>query len=232
MLQVIQKKRLTIAVFALAVNEQFKYPSYFQIQPFGPNRKDAAEVFFEAAITMDPKQQSVALVGTDAESSRNALDGARANAKRLGLNIVHDNVFPLGTVNLVPVARPLWRRHLTSPARVPRRNVEGAGTSSFAVSNGWRRKRRLRRSGQLAMMRVPGRASVRCRLGDAKTDMRPANKRGTSNQRYASERHRRRRMIVDRDKKADLTVLKILRNGGYIKDLCSVPYFGARVAVE
>ena len=111
--QVIQKKRLIMAMFALAVNEQFKYPNYFQIQPFGPNGKDAAaRGFFEAAMTMEPKPQSVALVGTDAESSRNALDGARANAKRLGLNIVYDKLFPPGTVNLVPVINAI---QATSP---------------------------------------------------------------------------------------------------------------------
>ena len=110
---VIQKKRLMMAMFALAVNEQFKYPNYFQIQPFGPHGKDAAaRGFFEAAMTMDPKPQTVALAGTDAESSRNALDGARANANRLGLKIVYDKLFPPGTQNLAPVLRAI---QATSP---------------------------------------------------------------------------------------------------------------------
>lgn len=49
---VVQKKGLMMAMFALAVNDQFKYPNYFQIQPFDPHGKAAAaRGFFEAAMT-------------------------------------------------------------------------------------------------------------------------------------------------------------------------------------
>jgi branched-chain amino acid transport system substrate-binding protein len=110
---IIQKKRLIMAMFALAVNEQFKYPNYFQIQPFGPNGKDAvSRGFFETAMASNPAPRSVALVGTDAESSKNALEGARAHAKRLGLNIVYDKVYPPGTVNFTPVLKAV---QATSP---------------------------------------------------------------------------------------------------------------------
>jgi branched-chain amino acid transport system substrate-binding protein len=110
---IIQKKRLIMAMFALAVNEQFKYPNYFQIQPFGPNGKDAvSRGFFEAAMASNPLPRSVALVGTDAESSKNALEGARAQAKRLGLTIVYDKVYPPGTVNFTPVLKAV---QATSP---------------------------------------------------------------------------------------------------------------------
>lgn len=110
---VIQKKRLVMAMFALAINEQFKYPNYFQIQPFGPNGKDAvSRGFFEAAMAQNPKPQTVALLGTDGESSKNALEGARAHANRLGLKIVYDKVYPPGTVNFTPVLRAV---QATSP---------------------------------------------------------------------------------------------------------------------
>ncbi|WP_315838425.1 amino acid ABC transporter substrate-binding protein [Bradyrhizobium prioriisuperbiae] len=110
---IIQRKRLIMGMFALAVNEQFKYPGYFQIQPYGPNGKDAlTRGYFENAMTMTPKPTSVALVGADAEFSKNALDGARAHAKRLGLNVVYDKVYPPTTVNFTPVMKAL---QATSP---------------------------------------------------------------------------------------------------------------------
>lgn len=110
---IIQRKRLIMGMFALAVNEQFKYPGYFQIQPYGPNGKDAlTRGYFENAMTMNPKPTSVALVGADAEFSKNALEGARAHAKRLGLNVVYDKVYPPTTVNFTPVLKAL---QATSP---------------------------------------------------------------------------------------------------------------------
>lgn len=110
---IIQHKRLIMGMFALAINEQFKYPGYFQIQPYGPNGKDSlTRGFFDNAIAMDPKPKTVALVGADAEFAKNALEGARAHAKRLGLTIVYDKVYPPTTVNFTPVLKAL---QATSP---------------------------------------------------------------------------------------------------------------------
>ncbi|MEH2469968.1 branched-chain amino acid transport system substrate-binding protein [Nitrobacteraceae bacterium AZCC 2161] len=110
---IIQRKRLIMGMFALAVNEQFKYPGYFQIQPYGPNGKDSlTRGYFENSMTMNPKPKTVALVGADAEFSKNALDGARAQAKRLGIEVVYDKVYPPATVNFTPVLKAL---QATSP---------------------------------------------------------------------------------------------------------------------
>ncbi|MCP3446762.1 amino acid ABC transporter substrate-binding protein [Bradyrhizobium sp. CCGUVB14] len=110
---IIQHKRLIMGMFALAINEQFKYPGYFQIQPYGPNGKDSlTRGFFENAIAMNPKPTTVALVGADAEFSKNALEGARMQAKRLGLTVVYDKVYPPTTVNFTPVLKAL---QATSP---------------------------------------------------------------------------------------------------------------------
>lgn len=110
---IIQHKRLIMGMFALAINEQFKYPGYFQIQPYGPNGKDSlTRGFFDNAIAMNPKPTTVALVGADAEFAKNALEGARAQAKRLGLTIVYDKVYPPTTVNFTPVLKAL---QATSP---------------------------------------------------------------------------------------------------------------------
>jgi branched-chain amino acid transport system substrate-binding protein len=108
---IIQHNRLLMAMFALAVNDQFNYPRYFQIQPSGPNGKvELSRGFFENAMQLSPKPTTVALVGADAEFAKNALDGARANAKEFGLKIVYDAVYPPTTVNFTPVVRALQAR--------------------------------------------------------------------------------------------------------------------------
>jgi len=92
---VMQRNRLIMSLLSLAVNDQFKYPRYFQIMPYGPNGKEEiSRGFFEAAMTMNPKPKSIALTGADAEFALNVLEGARKHAKRLGLKIVYDRTYP------------------------------------------------------------------------------------------------------------------------------------------
>lgn len=108
---VMQRNKLMMGMFALAVNDQFKYPRYFQIQPYGPNGKDAlARGFFVNAMKLEPKPKSIALVGSDAEFSKNALEGARRIAKEMGLTIVYDQVYPPNTVNFTPVLKAIQAR--------------------------------------------------------------------------------------------------------------------------
>lgn len=108
---VMQRNRLMFGMFALAVNDQFKYPKYFQIQPYGPNGKDAlARGYFVNAMKLDPKPKTIALVGSDAEFSKNALEGARKVAKEMGLTIVYDQVYPPNTVNFTPVLKAVQAR--------------------------------------------------------------------------------------------------------------------------
>jgi hypothetical protein len=49
----------------------------------------------------------VALVGADAEFSNNVLIGARANAKKFGLQIVYDKSYPPNTVDYSPIVRAI-----------------------------------------------------------------------------------------------------------------------------
>ena len=49
----------------------------------------------------------MALVGADAEFPTNALDGARALAKRAGLKIVYDNTYPPTTTDYSPIVRAI-----------------------------------------------------------------------------------------------------------------------------
>lgn len=93
---------------ALAVNDSFKYPRYFQTMPFGPNGKDAiSRGYFAAAMAMTPKPRSIALAGADAEFAKNALDGARRHANEIGLSIVYDRTYPPNTIDYSPVVRAI-----------------------------------------------------------------------------------------------------------------------------
>jgi branched-chain amino acid transport system substrate-binding protein len=105
---VIQRGKTIMAMFALAVNDRFDYPRYFQIMPYGPAGKDEiSRGFFEAAMTMTPRPKTVALVGADAEFGINALEGARSHANRLGLEIVYDQRYPPNTLEFGPVVRAI-----------------------------------------------------------------------------------------------------------------------------
>jgi branched-chain amino acid transport system substrate-binding protein len=103
---IVEHGMLMMDTLALAVNEHFKYPRFFQTMPYGPDGKDAiSRGFFEAAMSVDPRPVSVALIGADAEFSKSALEGARRNAQRLGLRIVHDAHYPPATVDYAPILR-------------------------------------------------------------------------------------------------------------------------------
>src|SRR5919204_805472 len=103
---VIQKGKVFIILFGLAVNTEFNYPKFFAMIPSGPDTKPAfTEGFFEVAAAQNPKPQTVALIAADQEFSRNACDGARENAKKAGLRVVYDRTYPPNTTDFSPVVR-------------------------------------------------------------------------------------------------------------------------------
>jgi branched-chain amino acid transport system substrate-binding protein len=105
---VIRKGLVFMALFGLAVNDRFDYDRYFQIMPAGPvPKEDWSRGFFELAMAQSPKPKSIALVAEDAEFARNAVSGARINAKKLGLDIVYDKTFPFGSTDVTPVIRAI-----------------------------------------------------------------------------------------------------------------------------
>jgi branched-chain amino acid transport system substrate-binding protein len=104
----IARNKVFIGLIGLAINAEFGYPRYFAMHPAGPNPKAATtRGFFEIAMAQTPKPQTVAIVATDAEFSRNASDGARENAKAAGLRIVHDRSFPPNTPDYAPIVRAM-----------------------------------------------------------------------------------------------------------------------------
>jgi branched-chain amino acid transport system substrate-binding protein len=107
------KKMVFMGLFGLAANEQFNYDRYFQIMPAGPRPKhDWSRAYFDLAMAQSPQPKTVALVGADAEFARNALDGARDNAKEMGLDILYDKTYPPNTTDFTPIVRAI---QATSP---------------------------------------------------------------------------------------------------------------------
>jgi len=105
---VMQKNRLFIGMLGLAVNKEFDYPKYFAMIPSGPEPKPAfTKGFFDVAMAQDPKPKTVAIVGADAEFSRNASDGAHENAKAAGLKIVYDRNYPPAQTDFGPIVRAM-----------------------------------------------------------------------------------------------------------------------------
>ena len=88
---------------ALAVNDEFHYPRFFQTMPYGPKGKEAITAgYFAAAATIEPKPKTMAMTGADAEFSKNAMAGAREHAKKAGLQIVYDKNYPPNTIDYTP----------------------------------------------------------------------------------------------------------------------------------
>jgi branched-chain amino acid transport system substrate-binding protein len=106
---VMQKDRTFFSLFGLAVNSEFHYPRYFSVQPAGgPRPKEAfAEGFFEVAMEQNPKPQTLALVGADAEFPRNAMEGVRNIAKKYGLKMLYDKTYPPTTTDYTPIVRAI-----------------------------------------------------------------------------------------------------------------------------
>ncbi|MGB6535939.1 MAG: amino acid ABC transporter substrate-binding protein [Xanthobacteraceae bacterium] len=105
---VMQKGKVLIGLFALDANGTFHYPKYFSMLPSGPTPKQSfTEGFFEVGAAQHPKPKTVAIAAEDAEFSRNSADGARSNAKKYGLKIVYDKMYPPSTTDFSPIIRAI-----------------------------------------------------------------------------------------------------------------------------
>ena len=104
---IMQANRTTIGIFGLGANNAFKYPKYFSMNSQGGSPRNYSGGFFEMAAGLQPKLTRVALVGADVEFSRNALDGARENAKALGFQVVYERSYPIGTTEFTAIVRAM-----------------------------------------------------------------------------------------------------------------------------
>jgi branched-chain amino acid transport system substrate-binding protein len=104
----IERKLTIMGMFGLANNEKYQYPNYFQIQPAGQDPQISTALgFFELAARQNPKPQTVAMVGADAEYPQNALVGARELVKKFGFKTVYDKTYPPSTVDYTPIVRAI-----------------------------------------------------------------------------------------------------------------------------
>jgi branched-chain amino acid transport system substrate-binding protein len=105
---VMQRNLMFMTLFGLNVNSKFNYERYFQIMPAGPEPAVGwTRGFFDAAMGMNPKPRTIALVGADAEYPHLALEGARVHVKRLGLKVVYDKSYPPNTTDYSPIVRAI-----------------------------------------------------------------------------------------------------------------------------
>src|SRR2546423_10153431 len=105
---VMQRNLLFMALFGTGVNDNFRYDKYFQILPNGKETRLAPSLgFLETAMTMEPRPQTIALTGADAEFAQTVLAGARETIRRLGLKIVYDRSYPPNTVDYSPIVRSI-----------------------------------------------------------------------------------------------------------------------------
>ncbi len=111
---VMAHNRMFMTLFALAVNAEFQYPRFFGMIPAGPAaeaKRAFSRGFFQVAKAMDPAPKTLAIVGTDAESSRNAIEGALANAKDAGLTVIFNRSYPPTTNDFSPIVRSIQAAH-------------------------------------------------------------------------------------------------------------------------
>ena len=89
--------------------EYFNYPKYFSMNPAGGPKPNEAfsEGFFALAMTQNPKPQTLAIAGADAEYPRNAIEGVVNVAKRAGLKIVYNRTYPPSTADYTPIVRAI-----------------------------------------------------------------------------------------------------------------------------
>jgi branched-chain amino acid transport system substrate-binding protein len=71
----------------------------------GPSPANYSKCVFDLAAAQSPKPTRVALIGAEVEYARNALDGARQNAKQMGFDVVLERTYPLSTTEFTPVVR-------------------------------------------------------------------------------------------------------------------------------
>ena len=104
---IIQNRRMTIGIFGLGANKEYKYTKYFSMNSQGASPSNYSRGFFQLALQQQPKPARVALVGADVEFSRNALDGARENAKEFGFDVVYERTYPLANTEYATIVRSM-----------------------------------------------------------------------------------------------------------------------------
>jgi branched-chain amino acid transport system substrate-binding protein len=103
-----QHDMVLMGFFGLANNAKFKYDKYFGIFPSGDKPALAfMQPFFDAAMTLDPKPKTVAIIYPDMEFGQSIKRGAEAAASAAGLQVVYNQGFPPSMTDLTTVVRQI-----------------------------------------------------------------------------------------------------------------------------
>src|SRR6516164_3089857 len=118
---IIQKGKVFIGLFGLAVNSEFNYPKYFAMIPSGPNTKPAfTDGFFQVAAAQNPKPETVSRPGILAQRrprrARERQDLRFQGGLRQELSAEHDRL--LADRARDPGDQPGHRRRLLVSARL------------------------------------------------------------------------------------------------------------------
>jgi branched-chain amino acid transport system substrate-binding protein len=155
----IERKLLVVSYFCLALNDQFHYPRYFSMVPFGPQPKLAlSKGFFDIAAAQEPKPQTVAVVSADAEFALGAAEGARENLKAHGFKIVYDRTYPANLLDFASVIRAV---QAVNPDIVYVASYPADGAGVVRAANEVRLKTKLFGGSMVGMQSTP----LRMQLG-------------------------------------------------------------------
>jgi branched-chain amino acid transport system substrate-binding protein len=155
----IERKLLVVSYFCLALNDQFHYPRYFSMVPFGPQPKLAlSKGFFDIAAAQEPKPQTVAVVSADAEFALGAAEGARENLNAHGFKIVYDRTYPANLLDFSSVIRAV---QAVNPDIVYVASYPADGAGVVRAANEVRLKTKLFGGSMVGMQSTP----LRMQLG-------------------------------------------------------------------
>jgi branched-chain amino acid transport system substrate-binding protein len=103
-----QRKLLALANYSSGVNDNLKYDKFFEIAPWGNEIGNFPGGFLRLAARNGLKK--VALLSVDFEAMQALVVSAKELAAKLGLEIVADQRYPMGTVEFSPLLRSLRTR--------------------------------------------------------------------------------------------------------------------------
>lgn len=103
-----QRNMLVLANYSSGVNDKLKYDKFFEIAPWGSDTGNFPGGFLRLAARNGLKK--VAILSVDFEAVQQLAVAGKELAAQLGLEIVFDQRYPMGTVEFSPLLRSLRAR--------------------------------------------------------------------------------------------------------------------------
>ncbi len=101
-----QHNMVLMGLFGLANNAKFHYDKFFGMAPVGENPiVSQAKPVLDLAMTMNPKPKTIAIIAPELEFGHAVIEGIKAGAGPLGLQVVYDRPFPPTTQDFSTIVR-------------------------------------------------------------------------------------------------------------------------------